>query len=292
MKRKPNPNTVSFFSYLQKATSVSLTVLLFLTIGFSATTLNLQAQSCNQVEILYQSSDCFEKRQGYAGTGGSACEEIAVCVNQPYIYTSSVSGTGWTLNWTVTGPTAVVINPNNTSAVVNIVWPQIGVYTLTLTATDGAGNVFTYCLKVNVKDKPNANFTFAPNNVCAGSTISFTNTTTYSGGGVAYSWDFGDLPSGANNYSTATHPFHTYNVAGVYTVTLVAYSFASSGTSGQPDHPRIIACCTDTFTMQVTIIPGSLTIECISTVCSGDTATYTAVGCANPIWLPPIGEPF
>jgi PKD repeat protein len=252
------------------------------------------AQSCNQIEILYQSPDCFEKRQGSAGNySGSACVETAVCVNQPYTYSSSVFGAGWALNWAVTGPTAVVINPNNTSSVVNIVWPQTGVYTLTLTATDGAGNVFTYCLKVDVKAKPIAGFTFTPNNVCAGSTISFTNTTTYSGGGVVYSWNFGDPSSGASNYSTATHPTHTFNTTGVYTVTLVASSMASSSGSGtQPDHGGIRSCCSDTITMQVTIIPGSLTIECISTVCAGDTATYTAVGCANPVWSPPVGGVF
>ena len=152
MKRKPNPNTVTFFSYLQKATSVSLTVLLFLTIGFSAATRNLQAQSCNQVEILYQSSDCFDKHQGYAGTsGGSSCIEIAVCVNQPYTYSSSVSGTGWTLNWTVTGPTAVVINPNNTSAVVNIVYTPICGHTIFTTADVLLGLITTAVGPVTVQ---------------------------------------------------------------------------------------------------------------------------------------------
>src|SRR5436190_825450 len=119
-----------------------------------ATTMNLQAQNCRQVEILYQSPVCLDKHQGTAGLGGSSCVETAVCVNQPYTYSSSVTGTGWTFNWTVTGPAPVVINPNNTSAVVNIVWPQVGVFTLTLTATDGLGNIFTYCLKINVKDRP------------------------------------------------------------------------------------------------------------------------------------------
>jgi len=270
---------------------VKISIASLLTLIFAASTIAMRAQSCNQVEILYKSSECFEKRQGSAGTGGgSTCVEIAVCVNQPYQYSSSVTGIGWTYNWTVTGPTAVVINPNNTSADISITWPQVGVFTLTLTATDGAGNVFTYCLKVNVKDKPIANFSFAPNNVCEGSTIFFTNTTTYSGTGVAYSWDFGDPSSGANNYSTTTDPLHTYNAAGTYTVTLIAYSFTSSGGGTQPpDRPTITACCSDTITMQVVIIPGSITIECISTVCAGDTATYTAVGCANPIWLPPVG---
>ncbi|REK48926.1 MAG: PKD domain-containing protein [Bacteroidetes bacterium] len=273
---------------MKKITLIGITFLLALFVNVK--TMNLHAQSCNQVEILYQSPECLEKRHGSAGLpGGSTCHEIAVCVNVPYTYSSSVTGAGWTFSWTVSGPTSVVINPNNTSANINIVWPQIGAYTLTLTATDGSANVFTYCLKVNVKDKPVANFTFSPNNVCEGSTIAFTNTTTFSGGGVAYSWDFGDPASGGNNFSTTTNPLHTYNAPGLYTVTLVAYSFTTSS-SGQPTEPvSITACCSDTITMQVNIIPGSITIECISTVCAGDTATYTSVGCANPVWLPPIG---
>src|SRR5438128_2744099 len=110
-------------------------LLLVLSVSFLllTQTMNLHAQNCNQVEILYQAPECLEKHhQGSAGLGGSSCIEIAVCVNTPYTYSSSVT-TGWTFNWTVTGPTAVVINPNNTSAVVNIVWPQVGVFTLTLT---------------------------------------------------------------------------------------------------------------------------------------------------------------
>ena len=267
-------------------------IALFLAVTLAATAINVQAQSCNQVEILYQSADCFERDHQDPGglSNGKTCKEISVCVNQLYTYSSSVTGGGWTFLWNVTGPNAVVINPNNTSSTINIVWPQVGVYTLTLTATDGSGNVYTYCLKVNVKDKPNANFTFAPNNVCAGSTISFTNTTTFGGGGVAYSWNFGNPPSGANNFSTATNPTHTYNAAGTYTVTLIAYSFTMSGGGAVPNEPPTIKiCCADTITKQVTILPGTINIQCISTVCAGDTATYTAVGCPNPTWLPPIG---
>ncbi|HLF46387.1 MAG TPA: PKD domain-containing protein [Chitinophagaceae bacterium] len=249
------------------------------------------AQTCNQVEILYQAPDCFERKHQDPGgaSGEKSCKEIAVCVGQPYTYSSSVTGGGWTYNWTITGPTTVVINPNNTSAVVNIVWPQIGAYTLTLTATDGGGNVFTYCLNVNVKEKPAANFTFTPNNVCAGSTISFTNTTTFSGG-VAYSWNFGDPSSGSNNYNTTSNPTHTYNTAGSYTVTLIAYSFTVIGGGGANEpSPSIKICCADTITKVVTIKPGTLKIECISTVCAGDTATYHAVGCTNPTWVSVTG---
>ncbi len=262
---------------------------LFLAVFASATAMKLQAQSCNQVEILYQSPDCFERDHQDPGgaSGGKNCKEISVCVNQLYTYASSVTGGGWTYNWTATGPTTVVINPNNTSAVVSITWPQVGIYTLTLTATDGSGNIFTYCLKVNVKDKPNANFTFTPNNVCAGSVISFTGTTTFANSFMS-SWNFGDPASGGNNYTTVsgnTVVTHQYNSPGTYTVTLIAYSFTIAGGGGLPNEPPSIkTCCADTITKTVTIKPGSLKIECISTVCAGDTATYHAVGCANPTW--------
>jgi len=268
------------------------TIAIFLAV-LAGSGLRLQAQTCNQVEILYTSPDCFERDQhGDPGAGGGkACKEIAVCVNNPYTYTSSVTGTGWTYNWTVTGPATVAINPNNTSSTVNISWPQVGVYILTLTATDPSGNVFSYCLKVNAKDKPVANFNFTPNNVCAGSVISFTGTTTFTSSFLS-SWNFGDPASGSSNYATVsgnTTVTHQYNSPGTYTVTLITYSFTTVGGTGSNEPPVIKVCCADTITKQVTIKPGTLQIECVSTVCPGDTVTYSAVGCSNVTWLPITG---
>ena len=267
-------------------------LMLFLAVFVSATHNKLIAQSCNQVEILYTSPDCFDKEHSAdpGGSQGRGCKPIAVCKDQPYTYTSSILLPGWTYLWTATGPSTVTILPSITSSSVTIVWPQVGAYTLTHTATDPSGNAFVSCLTVNVKDKPIANFTFTPNNVCAGSTISFTNTTTF-GGGVAYSWNFGDPTSGSNNFSTTANPTHTYNTFGVYTVTLIAYSFTSVSVPGPNGEvtTAIKTCCADTITKTVTITPGILKIECISTVCSGDTSTYNAIGCASVTWLPPVG---
>jgi PKD repeat protein len=270
-------------------------IVLFIAVFFTATTNNITAQSCNQVEILYARNDCFDRNEhdpAGGASGGKACKETAVCVNQLYNYASSITGVGWTYNWTVTGPATVTINPNNTSPNININWPQVGIFILTLTATDPSGNVFTYCLKVNVKEKPNANFTFTPNNVCAGSTITFTGTTTFSSGFMS-SWNFGDPSSGSNNYTTVsgnTPVTHQYNTPGTYTVTLITYSFITVGGGGNPpETPVIKTCCADTITQTVTILPGTLKIECISTVCPGDTVKYTAVGCSSVTWLPVIG---
>ena len=276
-----------------KKNNYFLSIVLFVAVLFTATSSKVSAQTCNQVEILYTGNDCFERDQhdpGGAG-GGKSCKEIAVCVNQPYNYASSITGVGWTYNWTVTGPASVTINPNNTSSNISIVWPQVGVFTLTLTATDPSGNVFTFCLKVNVKEKPNANFTIAPNNVCAGSTITFTGTTTFSSSFLS-SWNFGDPSSGGSNYSTVsgnTAVTHQYMAPGTYTVTLITYSFITVGGSSPVEPPVIKTCCADTITKTVTILPGTLQIECISTVCPGDTVKYTAVGCGSVTWLPVVG---
>ncbi len=279
-----------------KKNNIISAILFFVAVLFTATP-SVFSQTCNQVEILYTSNDCY-KRQGHEPGGGAgpgrSCMETAVCVNQPYQYSSSVTGAGWTYNWSVSGPTSIAISPSATSPSISIVWPQTGVYILTLTATDPSGNVFTYCLKINAKEKPNANFTFTPNNVCAGSTISFTGTTTFSGAFMS-SWNFGDPASGSSNYITVggnTPVSHQYNAPGTYTVTLITYSFESSGGGGGPtgnEPPSIKTCCADTITKTVTITPGTLKIECISTVCPGDTVKYNVVGCSSVTWLPVIG---
>jgi PKD repeat protein len=260
-------------------------VLLLATVFLLAANNNLQAQSCNQVEILCNSFDCFEKSNSAVGGTDRGCKETGVCVGQASPYTSSLGGVGWTYNWTATGPTAVTISPSNTQAV-SITWPQVGVYTLTLTATDPSGNIFTTCLTVHVKDKPIANFTFTPNNVCQNSTIAFTGTSTFSSSFMSY-WNFGDSPSGSSNFQTAignTPVSHLYSAAGSYWVTLITSSFSVvivPSLNGAKD-TIIKTCCSDTIKKQVTILSGTIKIECVSTVCAGSTSTYTVVGCANP----------
>jgi len=77
----------------------------------------------------------------------------------------------------------------------------------------------TYIDNVNLAfstPPPVANFTGSPTTVCAGGSVSFTNTTT---GGVTYAWTF---PGGTPGTSTATNPTVTYSTPGTYNVTLVA----------------------------------------------------------------------
>jgi PKD repeat protein len=100
--------------------------------------------------------------------------------------------------------------------------------TYTVTIDDGNGCVDTDQITVTVSPNPNAGFTFAPNNQCSSTPVSFTNTST--GGGLTYQWDFGNPASGGSNASTDIHPEHTFIAPGSgtesFTVTLTVTTSA------------------------------------------------------------------
>jgi PKD repeat protein len=246
--------------------------------------------SCEQVEILFTPLVCYKPRQNPAGgqSDPKSCKPAIVCEDQSFQYESSISGLGYTYLWTAVGPSSVVFSPNNTSDLLNIIWTVPGVYTLSLTVTDANGNITTDCLSVTVKEKPASAFTFAPNNVCAGSTVCFSNNSTYTDGGMVYYWDFGD-----GNFSTQEDPCHVFDAAGTYQVCLITSSYetvATQGTQGG-EGQTVRTCCSDTLCLDVVIEPGTLKIECTSTVCGNDPVPkiYHAIGCASPTWLNVIG---
>lgn len=92
----------------------------------------------------------------------------------------------------------------------------------------------TALVTVIIHPVPNADFTFSPNNVCAGTTINFNNNSTGTDPYTNYSWNFGDGGS-----STATNPSYTYGAGGTYNVTLTM-------TNGPG--------CTSTHTLPVTML--------------------------------------
>ncbi len=257
---------------------------------------SLRAQGCNQVEIKYSEPDCFKRKGGGSVGNGTDCAAATVCIGQPTPY-SALGGPWATYLWTVSGgPASPVISPSPASANVSITWPVAGTYTLTLTVTDGSGNTFTKCLTITATPKPVAGFTFSPASACAGSTVNFTNTTIF-GGTAYYNWNLGDPASGASNTTNLTSPTHIFSTAGTYTVMLIAFSSVSipgtggggSTGGGGHDSTSLVTCCADTFKQTVTVVNGTVKIDCISTVCAGAVAKYTAVGCVSPVWGAPVG---
>jgi hypothetical protein len=112
---------------------------------------------------------------------------------------------------------------------------------------------------------PTANFTIAPNPICAGQTATLTDLSTGSPG--AWSYTTGGSPA----TSTLQSPSVTYTAAGVYSITLIA---SNGGGSSTP----VIRTITVVAVPVVTVTPSP------ATVCIGSSSTLTATGATTYSW--------
>jgi len=118
-----------------------------------------------------------------------------------------------------------------------ISYPSVGNYDVMLIDSNRCG-LDTVIITISVVNPPTANVTIANPIACENSTLTFTNASTP---GYTYQWNFGDSPGFVQtSFGPRTH---TYNSAGTYTVTVVAFILGSA------------ASCSDTATVVVTILP-------------------------------------
>lgn len=135
-------------------------------------------------------------------------------------------------NWYLNG--VLFDNTNGLSAPSNSTISAAGTYTYMLVALDPPCKD-TAIVQVIIRPLPGAAFTFAPNNQCAGTTVSFSNSSTGTGAFTTYSWNFGDAGT-----STSASPTHVYAAGGSYNVTLTVTNGAG---------------CTSSVTHTVTVLP-------------------------------------
>lgn len=124
--------------------------------------------------------------------------------NQTFIPTGSVVSYVYDFNGLGTSS-----QPNT-----SFIFPNAGVYNVSLTATSANGCVNTVINQVTVNAIPNASFSATPNPALVGQDITFTDVT--AGNIVAWQWDFGD-GQGDNLQSTQ----HAYSSGGSFDVTLM-----------------------------------------------------------------------
>lgn len=102
-----------------------------------------------------------------------------------------------------------------------------GFFTASLVAISDVSCTATSTLVLNLTNKVVANFTTTSINKCQGSTITFSDASTYSLSTInGWTWDFGD-----GNISSGQSTTHTFTTAGVFTVTLI--STAGDGCNGK-----------------------------------------------------------
>ena len=116
---------------------------------------------------------------------------------------------------------------------------------------------------------PTANFSASASTVCAGQTVTFTNSST--GSGNTYAWSF---PGGTPSTSTAVNPVVTYATAGTYNVSLTATNAGGNNTATQNN------------SITVNPIPATPTISAggPTTFCQGGSVVLTSSGGAGSTW--------
>lgn len=243
-----------------------------------------QAQTtacCPEFKMVYKRDfDCTRQGPCHSPVGNEQTYTGSNCKYSTNTFLVVPNLPGYTYTWVITGgtPTSATGNP------VTITWGGGGTGTILVTITSADGKcVKTVKETICLRDAPKAAFTFTPNSACAGSLISFTNTSV---GGAAVSWDFGD----GNFAGNVNNPTHTYAASGTYNVTIYVTTDTVPcfpTTPGQGD--RACCGCTSSFTLPVTVVAGSPLLivpkECINQcLCAGDTAEYCiTVPCAGPI---------
>jgi PKD repeat protein len=124
---------------------------------------------------------------------------------------SAIDSVFWIFNAT---DTVSVYNPDYT-------FPATGDFTVLLTVLSPEGCSDTDSTMVRVHARPDASFTHAT--PCSGDSIQFTSTSTCDSlSSISqYEWNFGDLSSGAANYSALQNPKHKYTTIQAYTSALI-----------------------------------------------------------------------
>ncbi len=140
------------------------------------------------------------------------------------------------------------------------VFPNPGIFNVTLTVIDTNLCVNHTSLQVDVPSGPIADFFFIGQ--CEDQKVFFTDASLENGAGsiVGWNWDFGDPTSGINNFSNLNKPFHIFNAAGTYNVRLIIKNLNG---------------CHDSITKQVVINPHPLTDFTNSVSCLGEPITFT-----------------
>ena len=202
------------------------------------------------------------------GDGTAVDDSAAACV---YVCENSITtvlapySDQNTYDWIVNG--GALIGPLQDPASVEVQWTTVGEGSITVTITGPTGTeVIQQC--VIVGEAPTAGFT-APSPVCLETDVQFLSTSTP---GADHFWDFGD-----GNHSGDVNPIHAYTTPGTYTVilTVTAPLLNAEGDT--------VCCCQDTYAMDIEVLDEKgPDIECISTLCEGDSACYwTTSGCSG-----------
>lgn len=202
-------------------------------------------------------------------TGGNQdCEQV--CAGTTVTYTVSNSGTppsSSNLLWQVSGASSWSVQQPQ-GRFLTVTWGNAGTGSISVISNSIQGCTSEDFLCVTILEPPAAAIGSSPAaasgnlQVCIGQQVDFQNLSTGDADNVE--WFFSDDFSS----SSAQNPTHTYLNPGIHTVTLVASS---------------MCLCSDTTTFTVEVLDAvAPTLDCVATICPGETVTYTASNACPP----------
>ncbi len=149
-------------------------------------------------------------------SGLSAFNDGPTVWNETTILSATIiSGTDVTYAWDL-GDGSIT-----TGAIVNLVYPDVGVYTATVTASNAVSNAQAMTV-VEVYEDPIFNLLVSTNNPTVLGETTILTATIISGTNVLYNWDLGD-----GSTATGAVVSHVYPGSGVYTATVTASNSVS-----------------------------------------------------------------
>jgi PKD repeat protein len=177
---------------------------------------------------------------GNTQSGGSSTATFTVTntgtTNLTLTNPITVTGTGFALG---TGFGTTTVTPGATTTFTVTFSPNAaGNFTGTVSFGTNDCDEGTYNFELNglgIVSPPVADFSAAQTTVCQGSTVTFTNLSTFAN---SYAWTF---TGGTPSTSTAANPTVTYNTAGTYAVTLVATNANGSDTETKNAYITVVA---------------------------------------------------
>lgn len=196
---------------------------------------------------------------------GSDCERV--CAGATVTYTlNSVSNPGSSqVNWSVTGASSWTVE-QPTAKTITVTWGSPGNGSIGVFSDNSQDCVGSDHICVTILDPPKAVIgtspTGAPLQVCKGQTVQFQNLST--GDVDNIEWLFSDNLSN----TTEDSPQHTFLNPGTFTISLIA---------------RSGCLCNDTTSVTVEVLDAvAPTLDCVATICPGETVTYTTSNTCSP----------
>jgi PKD repeat protein len=206
--------------------------------SFTLTVTAFGANGCNSTKTYAVTNQT--NPAGSLGTLGSTFNLCAPAI-VPFTISNwqlNSAGTVYVLNFG-DGTQIIKTHPLNAAGTIDTIYHTYNLascpllsYTALLNISNGCGTTPYTAGGIQVRIKPTAAFTVAPNPACIGQSVCFTNTSLPGSGAncsttAGYVWDFGD----GSPTSTLMNPCHTYAAAGTYTVTLTGNNFCGSSTT-------------------------------------------------------------